>query len=129
MSIAQHKRAIVRFARENNLSEQQEEQLQSILTQTYAAGSEDSLLDILLPEHSIKMDINKDSRIEQLDDQEYTQFYRWLTDEHVVEKRRSHAYDDVEDLVCNLVFGNDVAIDDIQDNIVDEIINEYLSQK
>ncbi len=128
MSIAQYKKDIVRFVRDNNLSKQHEKQLNSILVRAYVSGSKDGILDMVLPQYDIKNAVNKNERVQQLNDQEYGNFYRWLTGEHIVEKYRDYAYDDVEKLICNLVFGDDIEIDSIQDNIVDDIINDYFEQ-
>lgn len=129
MSINQYHNDIADFVRDNNLSEQQEEQLNSIISRTYVAGSVDGVLDLVMPEYNIENTVNNNERIQQLNEQEYSQFYRWLTEENIVEEYRHYAYDITEDLICNLVFGDDVGISLIQEDIANNIINNYFEQE
>lgn len=128
MTIAQYKRELEEFNKDNILSPQQEEYIKNIIVRSYVSGSKDGFLDTVLPLEILSRDVNRDKNIQQLNDQEYSKFYDWLENENILVKYRENHYQEVENYIFNIVNSDDVVIEELEERIVRLIVDDYFNQ-
>ena len=129
MTIAQYKKELEEFNKDNILSPQQESYIKNIITQSYINNNKNSFLDTILPLEILSRDINKNKNIQQLNDQEYSKFYDWLENENILVKYRENHYQEVENYIFNIVNSDDVVIEELEERIVRLIVDDYFTQQ
>ncbi len=129
MTIAQYKKELEEFNKDNILSPQQESYIKNIIVRSYVSGSKDGFLDTVLPLEILSRDINKNKNIQQLNDQEYSKFYEWLENENILVKYRENHYQEVENYIFNIVNSDDVVIEELEERIVRLIVDDYFTQQ
>lgn len=129
MTIAQYKRELEEFNKDNILSPQQESYIKNIIARSYVSGSKDGFLDTVLPLEILSRDVNKDKNIQQLNDQEYSKFYDWLENENILVKYRENYYQEVENYIFDIVNSDDVVIEELEERFVRLIVDDYFDQQ
>lgn len=129
MTIAQYKKELEEFNKDNILSPQQESYIKNIIVRSYVSGSKDGFLDTVLPLEILSRDVNRDKNIQQLNDQEYSKFYEWLENENILVKYRENHYQEVENYIFNIVNSDDVVIEELEERIVRLIVDDYFTQQ